>query len=502
MILRDVISVLKENSLLVSCFNIDGNLEMSIEDISVHTNNIGKNSIFICRKGFKFDSHALMKEAYKDGAVAFLVEKSVDFGPDAPIILVSDTRYAESVIASAMFGHPHNALKTFAVTGTNGKTTVSTMIHFLLSRLGYKGTLMGTVENIIVDRSYDSYNTTPSALEVVKNTRETIHKDGSFISMEVSSHALSLKRVESMRFDYAIMTNITQDHLDYHKTMASYIRTKYHLIDLLKDGGTAILNVDDDSIRSMIDDIPIDKKIVTYGMKNEAFNPDYSADNIVADIDGIQFDFYIKNKKVKRVKVPIIGDFNVYNVLAVLSVLDKEGCNLNHVFKFLQSFRGVPGRFEYYSHIGNDIDLVVDFAHTPDALEKLLTNSKRLSRSRVISVFGAGGDSDKLKRPLMGKIASHHSDVVIITSDNPKSEKPLDIIKQIESGMDGDTPYLLVEDRKLAIETALNLANKGDLVVLAGKGHEMYQYYEHTFFPLNDRNIAFQMIRTLKHHAS
>jgi len=502
MLLKDVIGVLKEKNLLVNLFNTEEELDLNIENCSIHTKDIKKASLFVCRKGFKFDSHALISEALKDGAVGFIVERPVDYDSDKPMIQVTDSRYAESVIAANLHGNPHEKLKTYAVTGTNGKTTVSTLIHYLLSRIGLKGSLMGTVENIIVDRSYDSYNTTPSALEIVENAKETITKQGTFLSMEVSSHALAMKRVESMRFDYAIMTNITQDHLDYHYDMQTYIETKFHLIDLLKNKGTAILNLDDEHLRLMIHDIPIDKKICTYGMKKDDCTPDYSADNVISDINGIEFDFYIKNKKIKRIKVPIIGDFNVYNVLPVLAMLDMEGYNLNHITKYLQSFRGVPGRFELYSHIGNDIDLVVDFAHTPDALEKVLKNAKSLKRSRIIAVFGAGGDSDKKKRPLMGKIASEHADVVIITSDNPKSENPLEIIKEIEAGMENDTPYLLVEDRKLAIETALNLSNKGDLVVLAGKGHEKYQYYEHTFFPLNDRNIAFQMIRTLKHHAS
>lgn len=502
MLLRDVISLLTEKGLVLNLFNVENKLDMNINDISIHTNSIKKNSLFICRQGYKFDSHALISEALKDGAVGFIVEKLVDYDSENPMVHVSDSRYAESLIASAINKNPHQSLKTYAVTGTNGKTTVATLIHYLLSRLGKKGTLMGTVENIIVDRSYDSFNTTPTALEIVNNAKETIDKGGSFLSMEVSSHALSMKRVESLSFDYAIFTNITQEHLDYHKDMKNYCDTKFHLVELLKNDGTAIVNVDDPNLRNLINDIPIEKKICTYGMKKDACTPDYAADNVTSDMEGIEFDFFIKNKKIKRIKVPIIGDFNVYNVLSVLAMLDRESCSINYISKYLQSFRGVPGRFELYSHIGNDIDLVVDFAHTPDALEKVLENANLLKRNRIIAVFGAGGDSDRKKRPLMGKIASKLADVLIVTSDNPKSENPLEIIKEIESGIESDTPYLLVEDRRLAIETALNLSNKGDLVILAGKGHEKYQYYEHTFFPLNDRNIAFQMIRTLKHHAS
>src|SRR6056297_476074 len=303
MLLKDVIGVLKEKNLLVNCFNTDENLDLNIENCSIHTKDIKSASLFVCRKGYKFDSHALVSEALKDGAVGFIVERPVDYDSSKPMIQVSDSRYAESVIASYLLGNPHEHLKTYAVTGTNGKTTVSTLIHYLLRRIGLKGTLMGTVENIVVDRSYDSYNTTPSALEIVENAKETLMKDGTFISMEVSSHALSMKRVESMRFDYAIMTNITQDHLDFHADMQEYIDTKYHMIELLKTTGTAILNLDDNNLRKMIRDIPIDKKICTYGKKRIDCTPDYSADNILSDINSIEFDFYIKNRKIKNVKL-------------------------------------------------------------------------------------------------------------------------------------------------------------------------------------------------------
>ena len=500
--IRDVIGILKKNALYLSDFNCDNHLEIEINSVAIHTNNTINGSLFVCRKGYKFDSHSLITEAHNSGAVAFIVERGIDLDIEVPTIQVSDSRTAESLISSALFGTPHEKVKMYGVTGTNGKTTVSTMIHYILSRFGEKGSLMGTVENIIVDRSSEAYNTTPSAVEINENIDETYRKNGTFVSMEVSSHALSLKRVESIRYDYAVLTNITQDHLDFHKTMDAYTLTKFHLIELLKKNGTAILNIDDKSIKEMIQDIPIDKKIVSYGIKNTQQMPDYAADNIECGVEGIEFDLYIRNKKTERVHCPLIGDFNVYNILAGIALLHREGYELKKILTYLKSFRGVPGRFELYSHVGNDIDLVVDFAHTPDALEKTLMNARKMARNRVIVVFGAGGDSDREKRPVMGGIAGEYSDVVIVTSDNPKSEMPFDIIKQIEDGINSETPYLLVEDRKLAIETAINLTNKGDLVVLAGKGHERFQLFEHTFLPFSDRDIAFQMLRTMKHSAS
>ncbi|HPE68586.1 MAG TPA: UDP-N-acetylmuramoyl-L-alanyl-D-glutamate--2,6-diaminopimelate ligase [Thermotogota bacterium] len=499
--IRGLKQVLEENDLLVSSANVEGYGEMEIQGISVDTRNLGKNGLFICRKGFKFDSHALVNEAVHMGAVALIVEKPVDV-EHVPVFLVNDTRLAEAVVSAAFFGFPHKELKVYGVTGTNGKTTVSTMIHYILTRMQRSGSLLGTVKNIVVDRTSDALNSTPTALEIIKNANETLRKGGDFISMEVSSHALSLKRVESIRFDYAVLTNITQDHLDFHGDMENYAMAKFHLFELLKEEGTAILNADDPWVNRFIEMLPMTRHIVTFGMYNEQKMPDYAARQVRISSKGIRFELWVGGEKIASVKSQLIAQYSVYNILAALALLHKEGLDIQEVLHYLEDFRGVEGRFELYAHIGNDIDLVVDFAHTPDALEKTLETARLLVRNRIIVVFGAGGDADRSKRPMMGQVASEGGDVLVITTDNPKSEKPFEIIRQIESGITRDVPYLLIEDRKMAIETAINIAGKGDMIVLAGKGHERFQIFEHTYLPFNDRDIAFHMIRSLKKNAS
>ena len=243
--LAEVKAVLEKNGLILSIANYQGNEDLELDFVSIDTRNILPGTLFICRKGVKFDSHALVTEAIQLGTKALIVEKPVDVD-QIPMLLVSDSRYAEAVVSSAFYGFPHERLKVYGITGTNGKTTISTLIHYVLTRKGKKGSLLGTVKNIIVDRYYDSEHTTPGALEVLKDARETISKGGEFMSMEVSSHALSMKRVESIRFDYAILTNITQDHLDFHKTIRDYANAKYHLFELLKADGKALLNLDDE----------------------------------------------------------------------------------------------------------------------------------------------------------------------------------------------------------------------------------------------------------------
>jgi UDP-N-acetylmuramoyl-L-alanyl-D-glutamate--2,6-diaminopimelate ligase len=499
--LAEVKAVLEKSGLLLSTANYYGNEELELDFVSVDTRSIVPGTLFICRKGVKFDSHALVAEALQLGAKALIVEKPVDV-EQVPILLVSDSRYAEAVISSAFYGFPHEQMKVYGVTGTNGKTTISTLIHYILTRKGRKGSLLGTVKNIIVDRYYDSENTTPSALEVLKDTRETLAKGGEFLSMEVSSHALVMKRVEAIRFDYAILTNITQDHLDFHKTMGDYANAKFHLFELLKPEGKAILNMDDEWISTIAQRLPLNRTIITYGMYNKEKMPDYASRNPKVSIDGLSFELWVKGVHQGNVESQLIAEYNVYNLLSVVALLHRDGIPLEEILTLIKEFRGVEGRFELYPHIGNDIDLVIDFAHTPDALEKTLDTAKALTRNRLIVVFGAGGDADQTKRPIMGQVVAERGDVLIITTDNPKSEKAFDIIRQIEAGIQSDVPYLLVEDRKMAIETAINIASKGDMIILAGKGHEHYQIFDHAYLPFSDREIAFQMIRTLKKSAS
>ncbi len=499
--LKEVRDLLKDHDLLISYANLEMDQDQNVASIAIDTKGIKEGSVFICRQGYRYDSHALVDEAIHLGVKAIVVERPVNI-EHIPIFLVRDSRMAEAILASSFFGSPHEKLKVYGVTGTNGKTTISTMIHFIMNMIGKSGSLVGTVNNVVVDRTIDSVNTTPPALDIAQYARETLDKGGEFLSVEVSSHALTLKRVESLRFDVGILTNITQDHLDFHKNMDDYAMTKFQLFRLLKEKGTAILNIEDPYASRFVSMLPMDVHVVTYGLNGCSNKPDYSADCVKIGLEGVSFDLLYKGKKIGHVHSPLIGMHNVSNLLAVIALLLREGIPLEEILLQISRFRGVEGRFEIYTRVGQDIDLVIDFAHTPDALQKTLETAKMLTRNRIIAVFGAGGEADIGKRPIMGKIASDLCDVAIVTSDNPKSEKPMEIIRQIEEGISHQIPYLLIEDRRIAIETALNIAGKGDMVILAGKGHERFQIVGGTYLPFSDRDIAFQMVRDLKRRVS
>lgn len=486
--LGKILEVLESENLVrnyVNCSN--GFSDIQFSNIQIDSGKVREGSLYICRKGFKFDSHFLADEVVKRGAVALITERNVEV--NVPYIVVSDSRKAEAIVSSLFYDNPYKRLKVFGVTGTNGKTTIATLIHFLLSSMKLKGSLIGTVNNIIVDKIEPAKNTTPSSIDIVKIMDETLQKDGNFISMEVSSHALALHRVYAIRFDYTILTNITHDHLDFHGNFENYLKTKLHIFDLLKKNGKAIINSDIDK------EFEYPKNYITYGIRNKA---DFMAENISMNKKGISFNLILYGKDYGIFSLPLFGKFNVYNVLAVLAVMYDLGYNLNNIRNLLKHFKGVEGRFELITDKYFGIDIVVDFAHTPDALEKALETARQLSKGRVIVVFGAGGESDRLKRPKMGKIASENADVVIITTDNPKNEDPKSILTDIELGVNKDKPYLVIEDRQKAIEIALAIANKRDLVLIAGKGHEEVIDYGNYQIPFNDKEMVKRILKNMK----
>jgi UDP-N-acetylmuramoyl-L-alanyl-D-glutamate--2,6-diaminopimelate ligase len=470
---------------LVNCSN--NSLNIRINDIQIDSKNVGKGSLYICRKGYKFDSHFLASEVVRRGACALITERDVNV--DVPYVVVSDSRKAEALITSHFYGYPHEKLTVFGVTGTNGKTTIATLIHYLLNRFRVKGSLISTVKNVVMNEIIPAKNTTPSSTEVFKIMHETLKKGGKFVSMEISSHALALHRVDSIKLDYAILTNITHDHLDFHENFENYVKTKLKIFNLLKVTGKAVIN-SDIGIK-----INYPGHIITYGIENKA---DFIGSNIRVNKKGTYFDLLIDGKYAGEIHIPLIGSFNVYNVLAVLAVMIDMGYSLDTLKNMLKKFHGVEGRFEliHDKHLG--IDVVIDFAHTPDALQKALETARQITNGRIIVVFGAGGEGDKYKRPLMGRIASNIADVVIITTDNPKSEDPKEILEQIEEGVDKSKPYLVIEDRKEAIEMAVTIANKRDLILIAGKGHERTIDYGSYQRPFNDREVLEEILENIK----
>jgi len=492
--IRDILDILAQHGLIIRIVG-KPNLDLPVDDVEIKSDKVKENSLFICRKGYKFDSHKLFKEVVKRGAVLILTEREVD-SQGYPYVIVKDSRKAEAVLASYIYSFPHEKLIVIGITGTNGKTTAVQLIHHFLTSVGRRGSYNSTIGNSIMGRFHPTINTTPSAIDITRMLDLTVKNGGDFAVIEVSSHALSLKRVEGIRFDHALITNITHDHLDHHGKFENYVRTKYHIFDLLKENGRAIMSYD---VFKMFGppSVELNEPLLIYGMEGNE-HCDIHIENLKMDKKGSSFEVIFEGKNFGRFSTKLIGRFNVLNVLAALSVMVSMGYKPSKFKIPLKEFRGVEGRFELIEDRELGIDVVIDFAHTPDALQKAIETARMLTKGRIITVFGAGGDGDRLKRPLMGKIASRLSDVVIITTDNPKGEDPMEIIKEIEKGVDKTKPYLVIEDRRKAIEVALAISNRKDLILIAGKGHERTIMFNDHEVPFYDKDVVLEIMRRMK----
>jgi len=462
------------------------NGEMDITDIETHSSNIREGCVFICRKGYKFDSHDIAEEVVDLGAKLLIVERDLkDIG--VPVIKVVDSRLAEAILASEFYGHPYKYLLTFAITGTNGKTTAVHMIHHILKSMGKKGSLIGTVMNDVLGEISYHENTTPSALEIVRAMKKTKDGEGEYFVLEVSSHAISLKRIEGLKFDSVGLTNITRDHLDFHRDFDDYMKTKLRIFEFLKDTGVGVINEEyADMVKKRI-------RKVTYGFKKSST---YSLEDVNMTREGISFKVRTP-EGLKEVRLRILGEYNALNAVMVIAILHQTGFDIDEIIYHMETFPGVDGRFEFIEEASKlGIDVVVDFAHTPDALEKVLKTARKLAKGRVIIVFGAGGNSDKGKRPMMAKIASELADVMIVTTDDPRGEDPKEIFDDLVKGIIPGTPYLVLPDRREAIETAITLANRGDMVIVAGRGHEHFQVFsDDKKIPFKDRDVILEIIQ-------
>lgn len=477
----DILKVLKDIVL-----NAQMNGEMDITDIETHSSNVRKGCVFICRKGYKFDSHDIAEEIVDLGAKLLIVERDLK-NVGVPVIKVADSRLAEAILASEFYGHPYKYLLTFGIAGTNGKTTSVHMIHHILKCMGKRGSLIGTVMNdILGDISYHE-NTTPSALEIIRAMRKTKDGKGEYFVLEVSSHAISLKRVEGLRFDSVGLTNITRDHLDFHKDFNDYVKTKLRIFEFLKETGYGVVNEEyADMIKKRI-------RKITYGFRK---NSTYFIEDVNVTREGTRFKVWTP-EGLKEVRLRIIGEYNALNAVMVLAILHQTGFDIDEIIYHMETFPGVDGRFEFIEEASKlGIDIIVDFAHTPDAFEKVLKTARKLARGRIIIVFGAGGNSDRGKRPIMARIASKLSDVMIITTDDPRGEDPKKIFDDLIKGIPPSTPYLVLPDRKEAIETAITLANRGDMVIVAGRGHEHLQIFsDDKKVPFKDKEVILDIIR-------
>lgn len=438
--------------------------KFEFSSIEYDSRKIKKGDIFVAMKGFNEDGNKYIDSAINNGAVCVLTDnENIDakMYPNTNIYYVKDLRMNLGKICSNLYQHPQDKLKIIGVTGTNGKTTST----YILENILENSSRIGTTNYRIKDKYYDAKNTTPESMDLIKFMAESVKENVEYFLMEVSSHALSLGRVDMLAFDGAIFTNLTQDHLDYHKTFEEYFNAKCKLIDLLKDNAKISINADDKYLRK------IDKKYITYGIDNGAIRGKILNYNN----KGMEVEINIDNTK-KVFQTKLIGKHNLYNILGVISCLTNLGLDVDYIISKISKMDSVIGRFEL---IDNNIDakIVVDYAHTPDGLENVLKTLKDITENKLYCIFGAGGDRDKTKRPIMAEISAKYSDYVIITSDNPRTEDPYTILADVEKGLINShyITYEKIEKREEAIKKAVSLLKSGDSLMIAGKGHETYQ---------------------------
>ncbi len=437
--------------------------DVEITDVTDDSSKVGKGVLFVCIKGAKFDGHYFAEKALEAGAAAVVCERDLGFERQ---IIVSNTRKTYGDLCAKWFGHPERRLKLIGVTGTNGKTTMTKLIKDILCVSGHKAGLIGTIQNEIGDRVVPTGNTTPPAYEFMRILREMALDGCDCAVMEVSSFALSQYRIGPSRFRVAVFTNLTQDHLDYHGDMESYYKAKKMLFSLCDK---AIINIDDEYGKRLYNETDCEK--YSYSING---NADFSAKDIDVSADGIKYVFCSHGEEFP-VSAAMTGKFNVSNTLAAVAACRSTAIPAEKITSALSECRGVRGRCEIIPTDRN-FTVICDYAHTPDALENVLSCLKEMKKGRLICLFGCGGNRDRTKRPLMAEAAAKYCDRLIVTSDNPRDEVPSEIIKDILVGLKGsDVPYDVIEDRRAAIAFALENATAGDVIVLAGKGHEDYQ---------------------------
>ncbi len=466
-----------------------GDMNVNIHGVAFDSRKVGQGFLFVAIKGIQSDGHKFMDVAIAGGAVAVICEALPEnVNEHVTYVTVKSSTHSLGIICDNFYGCPSKKIKLAGVTGTNGKTTVATLLYKLFSSMGHPCGLLSTVENRIKDQVIPATHTTPDPIQINELLLKMIEAGCTHCFMEVSSHAVNQGRIDGLHFAGAIFTNITHDHLDYHHTFESYIRAKKGFFDGLSSDAFALVNIDDKRGMIMLQNCKAKK--YTYGLKKMA---DYKAKIITNSIEGLELEIDNRNVWFK-----LIGDFNAYNLLAVYgaSVLLQE--DPEEVLLRLSSIQGAVGRFELVLP-GSKFTAIVDYAHTPDALKNVLETitNFRSRQEQVISIVGCGGNRDKTKRPLMAAIACKYSDKVIFTSDNPRDEDPLEIIREMQKGV-GPTDAkktLVMVDREEAIKTACMIAKENDIILVAGKGHETYQEVKGVRKPFDDREVVTRMLK-------
>lgn len=463
-----------------------GFLEKEINHLQYDSRKILEGDMFVCLKGFEVDGHKYAQKAVDLGAKVIVCENNIEvIGEDVTIIKVEEGRKTLATMAANYYGHPTKKLKLIGVTGTNGKTTTVYILKSMLEKEGFKIGLVGTIANYIGYEKIKSERTTPESLELQKLFSDMVSKGCEYCVMEVSSHSLELDRVYGCEFEVGIFTNLTRDHLDFHKTFDNYYNAKFKLFSRSK---TALINVDDNYGHKVLSDLKqIDgKKIMTYSINNES---DFKASDIKLKKNDIHF---VVNGKEFNSALP--GEYNVYNALGAIGALTSLGIKEESIEEGIKNVV-VPGRCERIGHKYDvPYEIIIDFAHTPDGLKNILETLRAFTTNRLIAVYGCGGDRDKVKRAELGRIGTEIADLAIITSDNPRNEDPMLIIKEIVLGIK-KTNYLAIENRVEAIKLALNMAEEGDVVVMAGKGHENYQITNEGVIHFDEREIVDEILR-------
>jgi UDP-N-acetylmuramoyl-L-alanyl-D-glutamate--2,6-diaminopimelate ligase len=477
--LRDVTRRLDGAGLLIEAADADPVLA----GVSDNSRMVAEGDLFCAWSGTTYDSHDALADVARAGAAAALVERRIRQVP-LPQVHVSDGRRAAAVSASVVFGDPQDALRVAGITGTNGKTTSVWILRHLLS-LRYPTASLGTLGVIQQDGTPlagASALTTPGPVDLARTLRQLVDRGVSAIVMETSSHALHQGRVEALRFDVAVFTNLSRDHLDYHGTVEAYLEAKLSLCDLLRADGVAVVNADDPAWASVAARAA---RVIRFGLRESA---NVRAVNVRLDADGARFDL-VHRGDAAPVTLPLLGEFNVHNALGAAASALAMGFTLADVVRQLATIPQVPGRLERIAD--EPCPVLRDYSHTPDALGRALEALRPLVSGRLIVVFGAGGDRDRGKRPLMGAVAERAADIAIVTSDNPRTEDPDAIIDEIEAGM--SQPHVRVTDRRSAIAQALRIAKPDDLILLAGKGHETYQVIGRETRPFDEHDIVHEL---------
>ena len=440
--------------------------ELEIKSVHYDSRKVTPDSLFVAISGFASDGNRFIPMALDKGAVAVVTAKKPE--TDVPYILVESDRMALAMLGCNFYGHPAKKMTMIGVTGTNGKTSTTLLLKQVLEKtIGAKVGLIGTMANMVGDEVIPTERTTPESFELQGLFARMQGAGCSHVVMEVSSHAVTLDRIGGVHFDIAAFTNLTEDHLDFHKTMDAYCDAK---AELFRRCGKAVINTDDSYAPRFL--AAASCPVLTTAVTGAG---DLRAENVELLSDGIRYDAIAEGERVP-VHVPIPGRFTVYNTLTVLGIARQLGIRLQDAAAALETVEGVKGRIEVVPTPGKDYTVLIDYAHTPDGLENVLSSVRDFCRGRIISVFGCGGDRDPIKRPIMGQIGVKLADFAIITSDNPRTEDPMAIIADILKGVKAEYgEYIVVEDRKTAIRYAMDIAKKDDIIVLAGKGHETYQ---------------------------